>query len=120
MSALGLKCRMELDIAVGGRSAKGQGEHVLLGDTFEDESRIAGKAKASVERWISDQNTPVCADLAEFCKSPLHEGSPDATALPLRLDRNRAKPVPANCTITDRQRRERDVPDDATGFFGNE
>ena len=68
MLALGLKCRMELDIAMGGRSAKEQREHVLLGDTLKDERRIAGKSETGAERRITDQNAPVRANLAKFGK----------------------------------------------------
>ena len=86
MLALGLKCRMELDIATGGRSTKGQREYVLLGDPLKDERRIVGKSKTSIERRITDENTPVRTDLAKFGKPSLHQCSPDATALPRRLD----------------------------------
>jgi len=86
MLALGLKCRMELDIATGVRSAKGQREYVLLGDPLKDKRRIVGKSKSSVERRITDENTPVRTDLAKLGKPSLHQCSPDTTVLPRRLD----------------------------------
>ena len=86
MLALGLKCRMELDIATGIRSAKGQREHVLLGDPLKDKRWIVGKSKSSVERRITDENTPVRTDLAKLGKPSLHQRSPDTTVLPRRLD----------------------------------
>ena len=86
MSALGLKCRMELDIATGGRSAKGQREYVLPWDPLKDERRIVGKSKTIVERRITDEDTPVRTDLAKIGKPSLHQCSPDATVLPSRRD----------------------------------
>ena len=86
MLAFGLKCRMELDIATGGRSAKGQREYVLLGNSLKDERRIVGKSKTSVERRITDENTPVRTALAKLGKPSLHQCSPDTTVLPRRLD----------------------------------
>ena len=91
-----------------------------MGDPLKDERRIVGKSKTGVESRITDENTPLRADHAKFGEPSLHQGSPDATALPRGLDRNGAKAIPANGTITDRYRRERDMPNDTTSFFGNE
>ena len=111
---------MELDLALGGRSAKKQREYVILGDTLKDEHGIAGKSETGVERRVTHQNTPVRADLAKFGKPAFHKGSPDAAALPLGPDRNGPKAIPANGPIADVYRRERDMPNDATSLFGDE
>ena len=55
---------MEVNIAMSGRSAKGKGEEELLRDTLKHERRIVRKPKADVERWVANEHTPICSDLA--------------------------------------------------------
>jgi hypothetical protein len=57
-----------------------------LGDTLKHEGRIVREPETGVERRLTDENAPICPELAEFGKTSLDEGSTDATALPLRLD----------------------------------
>lgn len=108
---------MELYIAVSGRSAKRKRLEELLRDTIKHESRVIRKPKIGVERRIAYENAPVSPDLANLGKPPLDEGSADATALPIGLDRDWANPVPADGTIRNRYWRERDMPDDAASTF---
>lgn len=77
------------------------------------------KSKTAVERRVPDQHTPLCANLAEFGKTALHERPPDATALQAGFDRNWAKSIPASGTIADGYRRERNMAYDAAGIFSD-
>jgi len=115
-----LKCRVELDIAMSGGTAKGQREKELLRDALKHESRIVRKPKAGVERRVTNQHTPICSCLANFGKAPLHKRPPDTAVLPLGFDRNWAKAIPASGTITDGYWRERNMPYDAAGVFSDE
>lgn len=120
MLVLGKKCRMELNIALDERIAKGQREEKLWRNTLKHERGIVRKTKPCVERRVTHQHTSIGAHLAKFGKATLHERPPDTTALPLGFDRNWAKPIPTSSTVTDGYWRERHMPDDAARIFGDE
>ncbi len=111
---------MKLDITMSGRSAKGQREEELLGYALKHESRVVRKPKTRVERRIANEYAPICSDHAEFGKTRFHQRPPDSATLPLGFDRNRAKSIPAGGAIADGYSRERNMPYDATGLFGDE
>jgi len=90
-----------------------------LGDAFKHESRIVRKPKTGIERWVTDEYTPICSDFAELGKAILHESSTDATMLQLGFDRNWTKPIPARGAIADGYRGKRNMPYDAAGIFGD-
>ncbi len=88
-------------------------------DALKYESRIVRKPKTDVKRGLADEYTPLCSDLAEFGKTAFHKRPTDAMSLQVRFDRDGAKSIPASGTITDSYRRERNMPYDAAGIFGD-
>lgn len=111
---------MELNIAVSRRGAKRKREEKLFRDALKHERRIVRKPEPTVERRIADENAAICPELAKFRKALPHQGSPNTTALQIRLYRNRAEPIPANRLVIHRNRRDRNMSNDAAGLFGNE
>jgi len=111
---------MELNIAVSRRGAKRKREEKLFRDALKHKRRIVRKPEPTVERRIADENTAICSELSKFRKALLHQGSPNTTALQIGLYRNGAKTIPATRTVINRDRRDRNMSNDATGIFGNE
>lgn len=111
---------MELDVAVSRGCTKCQREDELLRNPLKHQSGIVRKPEAGVESRFANKYAAVCSDFSEFGKPSLHQGSPDATALAFGCDRNRAKSIPADGTVTDGYGRERDMSHDAAKVFGNE
>lgn len=82
--------------------------------------RQCPEAKARVEIGITQQYTTRAAKRLQLVQNRLHQPGAHSLTLQRREHRDWPNAIPAGCTIRNAHRRRGHVPDDGTGFFGNQ